>query len=259
MNAAFAAAESENPLLQQAINTERASRARIVEARAAGRPSVSLQASLGYSGPVAPFSPRDYTRDITGAVVLTQPLFSGGVIASGVRTATARNTVDRLSIEDSRRNVILGVSQAWNTMQALRKNVSISEEQLRAAKIAFAGIQEEYHLGLSTTLDVLLQQQTLSTAELSLAQAQHDYYVAQATLLSAMGRLQVDRLLDGIVPYDPAKSFEKIKTAGALPWEGLIKVIDSVGAPKPLPIQPSPVPPPPVGPITMKAPAAEKP
>jgi outer membrane protein len=120
---------------------------------------------------------------------------------------------------------------------------------VRAAQVAFEGIREQYRVGLSTTQDVLLQQTSLENAELVLVQARHDAYVAEATLLQAMGRLEARALVTGAPLYDPLKSFNRVKTAGAVPWEPLIAALDSVGAPSvgvprpiPAPAAPGPQP-----------------
>jgi hypothetical protein len=64
-------------------------------------------------------------------------------------------------------------------------------------------------------------------------QAQHDEYVAEASLLNAMGRLEARSLVKGVDLYDPAKSFNRVKRIGAVPWEGIVEGLDSIGAPAP--------------------------
>jgi outer membrane protein len=158
-----------------------------------------------------------------------------------------QNTSDRIGIEGARRTVVQTVAQAWNTMVGDQASVTSNEEQVRAAQVAFEGIREQYRVGLSTTQDVLLQQTSLENAELVLVQARHDAYVAQAALLQAMGRLEAQALVTGAPVYDPATSFNRVKAAGAVPWEPLIAALDSVGAPSvgvasPIPAPPAPSP-----------------
>ncbi len=229
---AFDTAEAESPLLLQARRTEQASRARVAEAKAANHPTVSLQVTIGYSGTVAPFDPNDYSRTVTAEAVITQPIFTGGLNSSNIRAALAQNNADRVTIEGVRRQVVQQVSQAWNTMASSRANVISDEEQVRAARVAFEGEQEEYRVGLRTTLDVLISQQNLRDAELALVQARHDAYVGQAGLLGAMGRLEARYLVAGVDRYDPAVSFNRIKHAGGTPWDGVIDRLDRLGMPK---------------------------
>ena len=229
---AFDTAEAESPLLLQARRTEQASRARVAEAKAANHPTVSLQGTIGYSGTVAPFDPTDYSKTTTIEAVISQPIFTGGLNSSNIRSALAQNSADRISIEGARRQVVQQVSQAWNTMASSRANVTSDEEQVRAARVAFEGEQEEYKVGLRTTLDVLISQQNLRDAELALVQARHDAYVAEAGLLGAMGRLEARYLVAGVEGYDPAVSFKKIKYAGGTPWDVVIDRLDALGTPR---------------------------
>ena len=228
---AFDAAETDSPSLLQAQLTEAASRARVAAARANLRPTVSAQASYGAEGALQPFVGRDFDRVATGEVVFTQPLFTAGLNGSLIRQSLAQNTADRISIETARRSVVQQVSQAWETLTGARAGVTSDVAGLAAARAAFAGIREEYRVGLSTTLDVLIQQQTLESAELALTSARHDAYVAEAALLAVMGRLQAGDLVTGVPVYDPARSFDRVKGRGATPWEPLIAAIDRVGEP----------------------------
>lgn len=229
---AFDTAEAESPLLQQARRVEQASRARVAEAKAANHPTISLQGTLGYAGTIAPFDPTNYSRTVTAEAVITQPLFTGGLNSSNIRAALAQNSADRVGIEGARRQVVQQVSQAWNTMASSRANVASDEEQVRAARVAFEGEQEEYKVGLRTTLDVLISQQNLRDAELALVQARHDTYVAEAGLLGAMGRLEARYLVSGVEGYDPAASFNRIRRIGSTPWDGLVERLDALGLPK---------------------------
>jgi outer membrane protein len=246
---AFDIADSDNPALRQAELTEQSSRAKVVEAKAADRPTVSATAGVGYLGELQPLGVQDFDRTISGQVTITQPIFTGGVNSSLIRQAMEQNTSDRIGIEGARRTVVQTVAQAWNTMVGDQASVTANQEQVRAAQVAFEGIREQYRVGLSTTQDVLLQQTSLENAELVLVQARHDAYVAEATLLQAMGRLEARALVTGAPLYDPLKSFNRVKTAGAVPWEPLIAALDSVGAPSvgvprpiPAPAAPGPQP-----------------
>ena len=249
---AFEAADNANGALRRARLSEVSSRARIAQARAAGKPTAAISATLGYSGPISPFDTRDYGRNVTIQGVVTQPLFTGGLVQSGVRQALEQNTADRVAIEGVRRQVVQAVSQSWNVMGSTRASMTANAEQVRAATVAFTGIQEQYQVGISTILDVLVAQTTLRDAELALAQSNHDYYVAQASLLSAMGRLEAGALVSGSPLYDASANFNQVKMAGAVPWEGLVQSFDAVGAPSPTAaVPPVPAPAAPTGAVTM--------
>ena len=227
---AFRTAEAENPTLQRAQITEQASRYRVAQVRAQRNPTVSLTSSAGFIGP---FDPLDIRHSLAVAGVITQPLFTGGVISSQIRAALEQNNSDRVLIEQARRAAVQSVGQAWNQMQAAVAGVISNREQVRAATVAFDGVTEQFKVGISTTLDVLLTQETLRSAQLSLVQAEHDVYVAQGALLGAMGRLDARSLVTGVPLYDPGENFQRVKDDGGTPWDPLVESIDQIGRPAP--------------------------
>lgn len=232
---AFARARENNPAVRLAGFSERASRARVAAARAQRRPIVGLRGDLGYNaaelaGVGNQFG--DYDRQVTGAVALTMPIFTGGLTNSQVRQASAQNDADRVAIEGARRDALQDVAQAWNGLLGARANLTAVEEQVRATRIAFEGAREEAQVGLRTTLDVLNAEQELRNAELALVTARRDEYVAAAQVLAAMGELEARNLVQGVEVYDPETNFNRVKRSwGWVPWEHVVEVIDRVGAP----------------------------
>lgn len=239
---AFDAAEQENPGLRQAVLTEEASRARVSVARAADRPTLSVNAQIGYSGALTPFYGHGYDRAVSAVASLTQPLFTGGVNASNIRRALELNTSDRIGVEANRRNAVQGVSQAWNQMISDRAAVVSETDHVKVARDYFAGTQAEFTVGQRSTLDVVIAEQSLIGAEVTLTQVSHDAYVAEASLLAAVGRLEARYLVPGSPLYDPAAAFRHVAHAGAVPWEGAVALIDNLGAPAPRADRPIPAP-----------------
>lgn len=232
---AFERAEANSGAVRAAGYSERASRARVAQARAERRPTVGLRGTVGYTGSeIEDVGNRfgDYDREVTGSVVATMPLFTGGLTNSQIRQASARNQADRIAIEGARRDTLQDVAQAWNQLLGARANLTANEEQVRAARIAFEGTREEAQVGLRTTLDTLNAQQELRQAELALVGARRDEYVAAAQVLAAMGDLEARNLVQGVEVYDPATNFNRVKRSwGWVPWEHAVELIDRVGAP----------------------------
>jgi outer membrane protein len=254
---AFDAAEAGNPALRRAQITEQASRLRIAEARAAYRPEVSVQATLGYTGVAVPLNVVDFDRAFQATATISQPIFTGGVNGSNVRRAIALNESDRVSIEAARRAAVQTVSQAWNQMLSTRASAVSDVDQIKAARLYFEDTQAEYRAGQRTTLDVLVAEQSLRDAQIALAGAEHDRYVAEAGVLAALGRLEVDVLVDGARLYDPAVPFRRVRDRGATPWEGLVAAVDTLGAPGIGALTPISGPPPSSAPLAVR-PAGEQ-
>lgn len=244
---AFDIADSESPSLRQAELTEQSSRSKIQEARANFLPSVSIGASIGYIGTTTPAQEVDYSKAFTAQATVTQPIFTGGLNGSMVRQAIEQNTADRIGVERTRRSVVQAVSQAWDQMTSSAQQSVVDQEEVDAATLEFEGMQQEYRVALRTTLEVLSASETLIAARVSQAQAIHDTYVAQANLLEAIGRLEARYLLTGTALYDPKKSFDHVRNAGAPPYEPLIAGLDGLGYKRVASVKPIPAPPPPNG------------
>ena len=98
-------------------------------------------------------------------------------------------------------------------MEMARAGRKASEEQIRAARVAFEGVREEATLGSRTTLDVLNAEQELLDAKAGLISAVTDEYLAAYRVLAEMGKLTVDSLNLPVQKYDPTEYFNLVETA----------------------------------------------
>ena len=264
---AFTGAEANNPQILAAEFVEQASRARIVQAKAAVRPTVTARASVGYSASqigLVGDQFGNYSKQVATSVTASVPIFTGGLIFSQVRQAIERNNADRLTLENTRRVIVQNVTQAWNQLLGARATLVSNQEQVRAASLAYEGVKQEQQVGLRTTIDVLNAEQELRNAELALVGSRRDEYVASASVLVSMGLLEAKVLTPDVPQYDaPAQSRRVANNLiGWAPTEPVARLADKVGAPftrnppSDVPIvtapvivtPPDPLPPPPAGP-----------
>ena len=242
-DAALDVAEQENPALRAAQYAEEAARSRVGEARAAYRPTVSVNASFQWQrqplgqeffhayGEV-PFMANPYQRTVTVSAIATIPLFAGGMRGSKVRQALEQDNEAIYSIENERRVVLQTVSQAWATVTANNAQILADEVQVKSAALAAEGQRQETQVGLRTTIDVLNAEQQYATAQLQLIDARHDEYVGAAQLLAAMGRLQIRYLNPALPAYDPKRNFDRVRNKGWLPIDEVVRALDAAGAPR---------------------------
>ena len=224
-----------SPVVRAADYAEQAAAAGVTAARSAYHPTVSLRAQFGYVGYYAndPFLGVHnglYDRNITASIVLTQPIFFGGANASRVRQAVQEDSAQLIDIDVAQRQVVQQIGGDWAQLQAARANVAAEAEQVRADQVAYEGSHAEQQVGQRTVLDVLNAEQELRNAQLALLEAKHDEYVAGAKLLNATGLLSARTFAPDLAGYDPDTSFKRVKREGAVPWEGLIARVDSIGA-----------------------------
>lgn len=232
---AFRLAEQFNPQLRAQEFTEQASRARVAGARAERLPQVNAQVSTVQRGVIDPFEPRDrFGRTYSATINATVPLFNGGLTTSRVRQAVERNNADRITVEGVRRTVLQNVTTFWSQLIAARANITSSDEQVRAAKIAAEGTRQEQQVGLRTTIDVLNAENELRQAELNAVTSRRDEYVAAANVLAVMGRLEGKNVVPSVPQYDAAKNFRKLRiTWGWVPWEEAVGAVDQLATPWP--------------------------
>jgi outer membrane protein len=243
-DAALDVAEQENPALRGAQYAEEAARSRVGEARAAYRPTVSVNASFQWQRQplgqeffntqfgTVPFQVNPYNRTVTMSAIATIPLFSGGMRGSKVRQALEQDNEAIYSIENERRVVLQAVSQAWASVTANNAQILADEVQVKAAALAAEGQRQETQVGLRTTIDVLNAEQQSQTAQLQLIDARHDEYVGAAQLLAAMGRLQIRYLNPDLPAYDPKRNFDRVRNKGWLPIDEVVRALDAAGAPR---------------------------
>ena len=228
---AFELAERLSPELAQARNAELASRNDIVAARSAGRPTISLRGSAMLSGQAVPYHLYDQDQGFAGSVVFSLPLSAGGRTASQIRQAEDHNSSDRFKIEAARRTLDRNVADAWNQMVSAEREARLLEQQRHSAEIQLDGMINEYRVGLRSTFDVLFAQQSLRDAEVALLGARRDRYVSEATLLRQTGLLEARAIMTGVELYDPAEHLRRVEHRNALPWEGAVAALDTLGKP----------------------------
>lgn len=231
-DAALDVALVENPGVLAALYNQRAAEAAVAAARAEYGPAVNLSASYGgTSNDLSRFDLGDQTAFRAGATV-SVPLFTGGLNASRVAAALERANAAQINVEGERRQVLQSVSSAYAQVVSAKANLAAGEQAVRAARVAAEGVRQEAQVGLRTTLDVLNAELELRSAEVALVSARRNEYVAQAMLLAAMGRLDVNLLAPGVDVYDPAANYDRVRSRGAVPWEGLVQALDGVLAPR---------------------------
>jgi TolC family type I secretion outer membrane protein len=228
---AYDVADEASPLILGARARERGSRATVVEARAEFGPELGVRGSFSNS-PASPFSNDQRQQQVRGEVLFNVPLFDSGLRRSRERQATEINSGDRRLVDQAVRDVRQLVAQAWTELVASRTSLDNYAASVRAAEAAFEGAVIQERAGLRTTLEVLDLARDLLGVRTSFVQAQANEYLARVALLSAMGRLEARYLLTGVELYDPKVNYNRVATAGDVPWTPLLVALDGVFAPR---------------------------
>jgi len=200
---------SENPLIQQAVRSEEASRAAVDVARGVIFPTVSLSGTLSRGYETSTFNDRLDSASVAATVSI--PLYQTGSEYSRIRQAKQTNSQRRIDIETQRRAVTESVTQAWAALNSATEQIRANVDQVRANEVALDGVRQEAEVGSRTVLDVLDAEQELLNSQVALVRSERDEFVAGFDLRVALGRLSAERLGLPVAVYDPAAHYQAIR------------------------------------------------
>ena len=224
LNDAKAFAVRNHPAILEAQHSVTAAELNIMRAKAATRPSVSLNGFVS--------TDQDSNTSAQLGVSIGGPIYQGGAILSAFREVQANRDAARSGLHLTTLAIEQQVGNAYALLQVARASRQASDQQISAAQVAFEGVREEAALGSRTTLDVLNAEQELLDARANLIAAQSDEVIASYALLSAMGLLTADHLNLPVQQYDPSAYYNLVKDApSALSPQGaaLDRVLESIG------------------------------
>lgn len=203
-------AEASNPLYKNAAYIKDAANAALDGVKGERLPTVQLQGQLAHSDDNRDLSAGQV--DSASAVVsMSWPLYAAGSTSSRIRQA--RQTVAQQSdlVESARRTVVERATQAWEQLETARSVIDSRKAQVKAARVALEGVEQEAVVGSRTVLDTLDAEQELLNAEVGLVQAERDQILAQYQVLSAVGRLTARSLALPVEYYDEKAYAKKVR------------------------------------------------
>ncbi len=182
----------------------------VMIASSAASPEVKL---VGRYGLTEGLNRRDNLHSGSIGIEASGPISRGGELDSRRRKAIVQANAARADLRQTSVEVAQAVGSASARLEVARSAVAATQEQIRAARVAFRGVREEATLGARTTLDVLNAEQELLDAQASLITARANEYVAGYALLSAMGLLTAEDLKLDVPQYDPSAYYNLVKDA----------------------------------------------
>ena len=175
------------PDIREAEATLVAANAEIGVAKAAFFPDISLTGTAGYESNALNNLFSHSQRMWNGVGSLTQPIFAGGALRSGLRLAEAQEQEMLLTYQQTIMNAFQEVS---NSLVAYQKNREFREQQeslTASAEDADRLSKILYQHGGASYLQVLISENNEFSAELNLAQAQLNERLALLQLYNALG------------------------------------------------------------------------
>ena len=230
INSAYQIAAQESPSLWQAILNQRGAGNRISAERAERRPQLTAQGRYGYTT-LDTLRGGDLKRSLSGGATLTFPILAQGIIDSRVREAISNEQRLGFLVEDTRRQVVQQVLNAWNQSIAARDQVTAGEAATSAAELALQGVRRGFAEGFRSNFEVLDSEQRLLNAQLIVANARYARYAGQANLLAYLGRLEAAALEQATIVYDSAANLKRQRSRQFGPFQTILQPLDKVQRP----------------------------
>ena len=118
---------------------------------------------------------------------LNIPVFSGGKRLNAVRQAKVQANQLGIQMDDTERQLKIGIRQYLNTMETQIKSFSAAEEAVNTAAKAYGIAEKSYNVGRSTITELNDAQLALTQARLGVSQTVYEFVVAKSNLEKIMG------------------------------------------------------------------------
>ena len=118
---------------------------------------------------------------------LNIPVFSGGKRLNAVRQAKVQASQLGVQMDDTERQLKIGIRQYRNTMETQIKSFSAAEEAVNTAAKAYGIAEKSYNVGRSTITELNDAQLALTQARLGVSQTVYEFVVAKSNLEKIMG------------------------------------------------------------------------
>lgn len=207
--AAFDLARDDHPDVVSALFDERAALDRVKGVGGELLPTVSLNAKVRRD--FETIATKSQFEEQSIGATLTMPLYQSGAVYSRLREAKQTVGQERLEVAQARRDIVQGVTQAWEALQTARARIVSFTAQVRANEIALEGVKREAEVGARTVLDILDAEQELLGASVDLVGARRDEVVAAFELKAAVGQLTARRLNLPVDFYDPERHYREVR------------------------------------------------
>jgi outer membrane protein len=190
---AVALAYQSNPTLQAQRATLRETDETYVQARAGYMPTASVQGTVTTDNNTE-ISNVNGTRGVgidqssSAVLTVTQPLYTGGRVASAVDTAVASVQAGRQALRATEQSVLQSVIQAYVGVRCDQQNLAIAREQVVQLQGELAEIQARHKVGEITLTDLAQTQARVASARAQLATAEATLGVDRAAYAQVVGQ-----------------------------------------------------------------------
>jgi outer membrane protein len=181
------------PEMQKAEADIEAARARLKAEQSNYWPTLSANGAYNWangSSEMGPFK-GDIQNSWNAGVLLSMPLFEGGITRGKVGEARANLRVLEAQKQTLRQSILIELNQAYADIEGATARIDVMELSIKKARENLDLAQGRYGAGVGPYIEVTDAQTASINAETDHVQALYDYQLATARLYKAIGRLEV--------------------------------------------------------------------
>lgn len=131
----------------------------------------------------------DDNSDWSVGLVLSFPIFDGGIRSRAIRKANIDLNNARLEYEDLKRKIKLEVKSAHINLENASKKIELTERQVASAEESYEAALGRYRNGLAPITEVIDAEVAFTEGKVNFINSKYDYLEAEALLKRAMGVL----------------------------------------------------------------------
>ncbi|TAN57251.1 MAG: hypothetical protein EPN26_02725 [Rhodospirillales bacterium] len=205
---AIALALESNYGIAAALYDEKAARHNVKLVKGELLPTLALQGTLSRDWESSTNESR--IDDAALKLMLTVPIFDGGLAYSKTRQARQLVSQSSNTLEKARRDAAEAASKTWDSMMLAKERIRVSQARVAAADTALANVSREQSFGTRSLIDVLDARQDLVDSKTALVRAKFDLMVAAFQLKQSIGEMTAVKLNLGEPDYNPVPHYEEV-------------------------------------------------
>lgn len=184
-----------NPEIRAATQSVTSADATYRAARAQRAPTLDLVGRYSYLDDLDGTAFGRKLEDLAIGLELTVPLYAGGSLGAGARSALGTRESERQSLEAVRRSVRGQVRAAFTAVLSGRSQILALELAVRSSERSLEAVEAGYMAGLRPLFELLDAQRELFATRLLLIGERHEYVLQLVALRRAAGLLGEDDII----------------------------------------------------------------
>jgi len=129
----------------------------------------------------------DFTKDYQLALSFSLPLYTGGRLTSGYKTAKYGYLSSQESARQTTHETVLNVKRGFYNYLLAKELVSVTEEALSLAEKLFQNVKNMHEVGMASRLDLLRAEVRVANLKPPVIQARNNVALAELSLKTYLG------------------------------------------------------------------------